>query len=161
MGGRNDVRNFVDGLPLRLPSDEGRHALMKKKVVILGGGLAGVSAAYHLVEHGPILFERDSAIGGLCRSFSQDGFTFDCTGHLIHLRNQYTKDLVAKILPNAFDSHERRASIYSKSVTTPYPFQANTFGLPPEVVKECLIGFIDSMNANGSAGNTNDFHDWT
>jgi len=72
-----------------------------KKVVIIGGGLAGVSAAYHLLEYDPILFERESSIGGLCRSFTQDGFTFDCTGHLIHLKNAYVKELVAQLLPDA------------------------------------------------------------
>ena len=134
---------------------------MSKKVVILGGGLAGVSAGYHLVESGgdPILFEKDSAIGGLCRSFTQDGFTFDCTGHLIHLKNAYTKELVAKILPDAFNAHERLAAIHSKSVTTPYPFQANTYGLPPEVVKECVVGFVESMRASPNGGPKN-FHEW-
>jgi protoporphyrinogen oxidase len=129
------------------------------KIVIIGGGLAGLSAGYHLLEHEPIVFEKEHAIGGLCRSFTQDGFTFDCTGHLIHLKNQYTKDLVANILPNAFHAHERLAAIYSKSVTTPYPFQANTYGLPPEVVKECLIGFIESMHLNGGPAPAN-FHEW-
>ncbi|HLH32922.1 MAG TPA: FAD-dependent oxidoreductase [Terriglobia bacterium] len=132
---------------------------MNKKVVILGGGLAGVSAAYHLVEHDPVLFEKEAEIGGLCRSFTQEGFTFDCTGHLIHLKNPYTKELVAKILPDAFNPHERLAAIYSKSVTTPYPFQANTYGLPPEVVKECVIGFVESMQVSPNGGPKN-FHDW-
>ena len=130
-----------------------------KKVVIIGGGLAGLSAGHHLAEHGPAVFERESAIGGLCRSFTQDGFTFDCTGHLIHLKNAYTKELIARILPDAFHSHERLAAIYSKSTTTPYPFQANTYGLPAQVVKECVVGFVESMNANGNGGPKN-FHDW-
>ena len=96
-------------------------------------------------EHEPVLFERESAIGGLCRSFTQDGFTFDCTGHLIHLKNAYVKELVATLLPDAFNSHERLAAIYSQSTTTPYPFQANTYGLPPEVVKECVVGFVETL----------------
>ena len=133
--------------------------MSKKRIIIIGGGLAGVSAGYHLAEYDPILFEKEAAIGGLCRSFTQDGFTFDCTGHLIHLRNTYTKELVSTILPDAFTAHERRAAIYSKSTTTPYPFQANTYGLPPEVVKECVIGFVDSMQANANGGPKN-FHDW-
>jgi protoporphyrinogen oxidase len=132
---------------------------MSKKVVILGGGLAGTSAGYHLVEHDPVLFEKDSAIGGLCRSFTQDGFTFDCTGHLIHLKNPYTKELVAKILPDAFNAHERLAAIHSKSVTTPYPFQANTYGLLPEIVKECVVGFVESMHTPVNGG-PNNFHEW-
>src|SRR5207249_3566266 len=51
------------------------------------------------------------------------------------------------------------AAIYSKSTTTPYPFQANTYGLPPQVVKECVMGFIESMQVNGNGGVKN-FHDW-
>jgi len=133
--------------------------MSSKKVVIIGGGLAGVSAGFHLAECDPTVFEKEAAIGGLCRSFTQDGFTFDCTGHLIHLRNPYTKELIPRILPDAFDAHERRAAIYSKSTITPYPFQANTYGLPPEVVKECVIGFVDSMQA-GTNGGPKNFHDW-
>jgi len=131
-----------------------------KNTVIIGGGLAGLSAGYHLAEQEPTVFEREKEIGGLCRSFTQDGFTFDCTGHLIHLRNPYTKELVAKILPDAFHAHERLASIYSKSVSTPYPFQANTYGLPPEVVKECVMGFVESMKEHPGGAPAN-FHDWT
>ncbi len=130
-----------------------------RKVVVIGGGLAGLSAGYHLREYDPVVFEKETAIGGLCRSFSQDGFTFDCTGHLIHLKNAYTKELIASLLPNAFNSHERLAAIYSKSTVTPYPFQANTYGLPPEVVKECVIGFVESMLAPTNGGARN-FHDW-
>jgi len=129
------------------------------KVVVIGGGLAGLSAGYHLSEYEPTVLERDNGLGGLCRSFTQDGFTFDCTGHLIHLKNQYTKDLIANLLPHAFNSHERLASIYSKQTVTPYPFQANTYGLPPEVVKECLVGFVETMQANPSS--PTNFHDWT
>ncbi len=132
---------------------------MSKRIVIIGGGLAGLSAGYHLEEHNPVLLEKEAAIGGLCRSFTQDGFTFDCTGHLVHLKNEYTKDLVARLLPDAFCAHERRAAVFSNSTTTPYPFQANTYGLPPEIVKECVAGFVESMRSgsNGSAGN---FYDW-
>src|SRR5262252_5567046 len=160
MGCSHNGRDALPRWSICLPFDESRHALMKKKkVVIIGGGLAGLSAGYHLLEQEPMLFEKESVVGGLCRSFTQDGFTFDCTGHLIHLKNPYTKDLVTKLLPDAFNAHERLAAIHSKSVTTPYPFQANTYGLPPEVVKECVVGFVESMHASPNGGPKN-FHDW-
>ena len=118
MGDRHNGRNAVVGRPVGISADESRHAFMKK-VVIIGGGLAGLSAGHHLLEHEPIVFEKEPVIGGLCRSFTQDGFTFDCTGHLIHLKNPYTKELVARILPDAFNAHERLAAIYSKTDDNP------------------------------------------
>ena len=39
---------------------------------------------------------------------------------------------------------QRRSKIWSFGRYTRYPFQANTFGLPPEVAYECVKGFIDA-----------------
>src|SRR3989442_10756540 len=151
MGHRHNERNGVACVSVGLPVDESGYAIVKR-VVIIGGGLAGVSAGHHLLEYEPVVLEKESAIGGLCRSFTQGGFTFDCTGHLIHLKNQYTKDLISKILPDAFGYHERLAAIYSKSTMTPYPFQANTYGLPAEVIKECVVGFVETLTASPNCG---------
>jgi protoporphyrinogen oxidase len=121
-----------------------------KKIVVLGGGLAGLSGAFHLEEHDPLVFEREAEIGGICRSFEQDGFTFDVTGHLLHLKHDYTRGLLDELLPDAFRLHSRRAAIFSKGRTTPYPFQANTYGLPAEVVRDCLLGFVETLGRKAS-----------
>ena len=42
--------------------------------------------------------------------------------------------------------HERRAVIFSKGVFTEYPFQANTYGLPPEVVLDCVLGVLKARH---------------
>ena len=121
----------------------------EETVVILGAGLAGLSAAYHLQEGGApfALYERETVVGGLCRSMTRGGFTFDCTGHLMHFRRPEIRTLVERLMGQAGSeliAHQRRAAIYSHGVFTDYPFQANTFGLPVEVVKECLMGFIEA-----------------
>lgn len=116
-------------------------------ILIIGAGLAGLSTAYHLGNEDYQIYEKEGEVGGLCRSFKQDGFTFDYTGHLLHLQHDYTKKLLEKLLPNRLTSHFRRASVYSKRVFTPYPFQANMYGLPKEVIKECIIGFIEAKEA--------------
>ncbi|HWP34935.1 MAG TPA: FAD-dependent oxidoreductase, partial [Thermodesulfobacteriota bacterium] len=118
-------------------------------VVILGAGLTGLSTAYHLETRAGAppyrLIERESDPGGLARSVDADGFVFDFTGHLLHLRDEAVKALVARLLPEGLERHARRAFIFSKGVLTPYPFQANTYGLPPEVIQECLEGFIETL----------------
>ena len=147
------------GLPVRISADESRHAVMKK-VVIIGGGLAGLSAGYHLLEHEPVVFEKEPAIGGLCRSFKQDGFTFDCTGHLIHLKNPYTKELVARFLPDAFTAHERLAAIYSKSRQQPrIRFRPIRMACRPKWSKSALSVSWKACTASTNGG-PNNFHDW-
>jgi protoporphyrinogen oxidase len=121
-------------------------------VVILGGGLTGLSAAYHLTPVPCVVIEREAEVGGLCRTHVEDGFTFDCTGHLLHLRDGGVKSLVDRLLPGSFARHDRRALIFSKGVYTPYPFQANLHGLPVEVVKECLSDFVEAQVKRASAG---------
>ncbi len=114
-------------------------------IVIVGAGLAGLSTAYHLNGTAYRVFEREQEVGGLCRSYRKDGFTFDYTGHLLHFRQAQIKALVERLLAGRLDKHTRRSYIYSHRTYTEYPFQVNTFGLPPEVVRECLIGFIATL----------------
>jgi protoporphyrinogen oxidase len=123
-----------------------------RSVVVLGGGLTGLSAASHLGSIDSLVLERESEAGGLCRSFAEEGFTFDCTGHLLHLRDTRIRALVEGLAPGAFASHERRALIHSKGVLTPYPFQANLHGLPLPVVKECVAGFVEALEARAKDG---------
>jgi protoporphyrinogen oxidase len=112
-------------------------------IVILGGGLTGISAAIHL-RRPWILFEREGQLGGLAITRQRDGYYFDRTGHWLHLRDDGMKKLVAETLPGQMAAVERKARIFSQGVTTLYPFQANLYGLPPEVVKECLLGVIEA-----------------
>lgn len=144
-------------------------------IVIIGGGLAGLSTALHLgaeTEH--VVLEREKEAGGLCRSRKVGEFVFDYTGHLLHLRDPEVIGLVDRIAPGAFDLIERRAAIRSNGTLLPYPFQANTHGLPPQSVFECVHGLYVALHGreggagsshSGGAGGPRDggdmsFHDW-
>ena len=115
------------------------------KVAILGGGLAGLSTLWHLRKKGVrecFLFERESRVGGLARSEKVRGFIFDYTGHLLHFRNEKVRSLVFSLLKGNHHSCTRNSWIYSKEVYTRYPFQTNLFGLPVDVVRECVSKYI-------------------
>ncbi|MBD3307286.1 NAD(P)-binding protein [candidate division KSB3 bacterium] len=116
-----------------------------KRIAIVGAGLTGLSAAYHL-QTGYELFEKEREPGGLCRTMTRNGFAFDYTGHLLHLRQDDTKALIHRLLPDAYTLHTRKAAIYCQQRYLNYPFQANIHGLPPEIVKECIIGFVETLH---------------
>ncbi|MBW2734945.1 MAG: NAD(P)-binding protein [Deltaproteobacteria bacterium] len=115
-----------------------------RPTVILGGGLTGLSAALHS-QHPTLLLERDTRLGGLARSETREGYTFDHTGHWLHLRDNAMKALVKDVMGEGMVEVEREARIYSHGALTLYPFQANLHGLPPKVVHECLYGFVNSL----------------
>ena len=119
----------------------------KKEVVILGAGLAGLSSAYHLSpeKFQTLVVEKSGGVGGTARSVQVDGFTFDVTGHLLHLHSDYTKNLIQNLLKDNLYTCTRNAAIYSKGVLTPYPFQAHTRGLPRKVASECVDGFKEAV----------------
>ncbi|UCF67323.1 MAG: FAD-dependent oxidoreductase [Acidobacteriota bacterium] len=119
---------------------------MRPRIVVLGAGLAGLSAAWHLARQSPdlsrIVLEKDDSAGGLCRSRSVDGFTFDYTGHYLHLRDPAMTAWVERLLGDELVEVERRSLIQSHGVRLEFPFQANLHGLPPELVARCLIDFV-------------------
>ena len=126
--------------------------------VIIGAGLSGLSAAYHLNSDYKIV-EESSRIGGLCKSDFIDGFTFDYAGHVIHTKNKYVEKLVKKLLGKNIRKIKRNSWIYSYDTFTRYPYQCNLFGLPSDIIKECLIGYIKSKYDRRDM-NVKTFEDW-
>ena len=83
-------------------------------IVIVGGGLAGMSTAYHLGDRPHVVLEADDVPGGLCRTRVVDGFHFDYTGHLLHLRDPRAVRLVDAFYPDTFEVVARKAERYQR-----------------------------------------------
>lgn len=124
-------------------------------MVILGAGLAGLSAAYHA---GGVIYEREQEIGGTCRSMRREGYVFDFGIHVLHTKNEYVLKLLSKNKKSDLENKKRSAWIYSHNVLTKYPFQANTFGLPKNIAKQCLVGFMDVLGKTNQ--NYDNYEDW-
>ena len=137
--------------------------MLKKKIIIAGAGLAGLSAAWHLAKYKSecLVFEKETLVGGLCRSKTINEFTFDYDAHLLHFKYPYTFNLVKNLLGNNLIQHQRNAFVHSSGCLSRYPFQANLYGLPAKVAKECLLGFLE-VNKNRKPQNkkAKNFLDW-
>jgi UDP-galactopyranose mutase len=110
---------------------------------VVGAGPTGLSAAYHLGEDS-ILLEKNETVGGWCRSLESNGFTFDYAGHIMFSNDPYVHQLYGMLLGDNVHWQDREAWIYSKHTFTRYPFQGSLYGLPPEVIKECIVGAIEA-----------------
>ena len=111
--------------------------------VILGAGPTGLSAAYHYGA-GSVVLEREASVGGWCRSIEDTGFTFDYAGHVMYSDDPYVQDLYRLLLGDNVHWQDREAWIHSNGVYTRYPFQGALHGLPPDVLRECVVGAIEA-----------------
>ncbi len=135
---------------------------MVRGAVILGGGLTGLVAAERLAAAGvevPVI-ERESEPGGACRSRTSDGFTFDHTGHLLHVARPETETYLRELgVWQLLEVHQRRAAVVVGDHVTPYPIQIHTHRLAPDVRRDCLLGFVRAW-ADAGDSETANFRDW-
>ena len=137
--------------------------MFKTDTLIIGGGLAGLSAATALEGRKDyFLAERERRPGGLAATIKKGGFDFDYSGHLLHLRWPETSKLILGALGKNCARIKRDARVYSHKSWTPYPFQANLAGLPPSVKSDCVSGFLAAYAARKPAGSGPEvFTRWT
>ena len=145
---------------------------MDVRTLILGGGLTGLSAAYHLdaraLASGDaslgsyLLVDREARLGGLTRTEEIRGYHFDHTGHWLHLRHPEMKAFVDKVMGDDMLSVARQSRIWSYGSLTQFPFQSNLFGLPKDVAYRCLQGAIDAAlaEARGEYAAPRDFKEF-
>jgi protoporphyrinogen oxidase len=116
------------------------------ELLIVGAGLAGLSTALHLGPGADLaVIDTLHHVGGKACTEKIGEFLFDVTGHWLHLRDPGMRAMIGQLMgEDAFYRVDRVSRIWSHGVYTEYPFQANTFGLPPAVVHECLMGAIEA-----------------
>lgn len=134
---------------------------MKEKVLIVGAGLSGMSCAFQLrkARINPFLIEREMYCGGLASSFNKNGFTFDYSGHLLHLRWPDTTNLVKNLLKDNIVKIKRNSAIYFNGNMVPYPFQANLSFLPEKERNYCVKEFLKAVKKNSVS--ERNFKEWT
>ncbi len=112
-----------------------------EKIIILGAGLAGLSAAYHLNREYELI-ERSATHGGIAGSVKINGFTFDHAIHILFTKDPYASRLIRTLLGNNFLEQKRSSWIYTNDRYTQYPYQGNMKGLPKRIIWENLFGLL-------------------
>ena len=128
------------------------------KVTILGAGLTGLSAAYHLKKNYEI-FEGEAEAGGLCRSVREKGFVFDYGPHLYFSKNEYVRNFINRLQKGNLHELESHAGQYSFDRYLQFPYTVNMHGAPVEVIKECISGYVEARHMKNKK-KPKTYHDW-
>ena len=97
-------------------------------IVVIGGGPAGLTAAYEIVKRGGsvIVYEGDSVLGGISRTVEMDGWRFDIGGHRFFTKVKEVEALWHEILPDEeFLLRPRMSRIYFDGKYYDYPLKAS------------------------------------
>src|ERR1700704_5404960 len=100
---------------------------MKTKVVIIGGGPAGLTAGYLLSKEtvDVTVLEGDPVyVGGISRTVTYKGFHFDIGGHRFFLKSKAVEDFWMEILPNDMLDRPRSSRIFYNENFFAYPLKA-------------------------------------
>ena len=117
------------------------------RVVIMGGGPAGLTAAYELSKHDvpAVVLERDERyVGGIAKTVEHHGYRFDIGGHRFFSKNQEIEDLWTEILGDEMLTCGRLSRIYYRGKYFDYPLKAtNAFlNLGPLETVRCLASYL-------------------
>jgi protoporphyrinogen oxidase len=95
------------------------------RVMILGAGPAGLTAAYELSNFGIpcVVLERDSVVGGLARTVEYNGFRFDIGGHRFYTKLSLVQRIWREILGEELLTRRRLSRIYYGSKFFRYPLE--------------------------------------
>ena len=130
------------------------------KMIILGAGLAGLSASYHVGHEQCELFEKNSYAGGHIHSDFINGFTFDEGPHISFTKSEYVKNLFAENVDGEFLDYPVQATNYYKGFWIPHPAQSNLFALPEPLRTNCLKSLLNSRETSAEEKQIHNYGDW-
>jgi len=111
--------------------------------VILGSGIAGLSAGYHLQKAGEpvVIYEKNDDWGGLCGNFTVDGFRFDKFVHFSFAKDDYVVNKFKESC-DMFE-HVPYPSNYYNGIWLRHPAQNNLAPLSSEEKVDIISDFIN------------------
>jgi protoporphyrinogen oxidase len=100
----------------------------EKLTAIIGGGPAGLTAAYQLQKEGgpghkPIVFEGGELVGGIARTESHKGYRFDIGGHRFFTKVGEVEAFWQEVGGEDFVTRPRKSRIYYEGKYYEYPLK--------------------------------------
>lgn len=111
-------------------------------ILVIGSGVSGIATAISLKKRNiPFkIFEKNDYVGGLCSSFSINGFKFDTFVHFSFSEKEEFNNIILKNTP--YLSHNPEAYNYYNGFFIAHPLQDNLKQLPFSIKMRCVFSLI-------------------
>lgn len=115
-------------------------------ILILGAGIAGLSASYHIGHEQCLLLEQHEHAFGHVASERRDGFTWDLGPHVSFTKHEYVRRLFQLSVGEQFEEIEVQVGNYYKGHWIAHPAQTSLHQIPEPVRSACLKSFLSTRD---------------
>lgn len=113
------------------------------KYLIIGAGISGLTFANYIKDNYLIL-EKESEVGGYCRTIKKGDFIWDYAGHFFHFKtDEFKKLFIENIDKNDIIHKDKCTKILYKNSLIDYPFQTNIHQLDKQDFIDCLYDLFN------------------
>ena len=115
----------------------------QNSTIILGSGISGISAGYHLEKEGEsvVIYEKNNDWGGLCGNFTINGFRFDKFVHFTFAPDDYIINIFEESSPTY--PHPPVSYNYRNGYWLKHPAQNNLHPLPVDEKVKIIEDFVN------------------
>jgi len=125
-----------------------------ENIVIVGAGVAGLTAGYHLSQKGlkVTVVEKEDRPGGLARSFRYGDFIFDVGPHRFHTDDQKVLRFIKMVLGRDAVTIPRSSGVYFFGRYHEWPLRFSTlFRLPPSLTMRVARDLVHRRRRSGTS----------
>jgi len=146
----------------RQPADFEPREALNIGTAILGGGPAGLSAAYLLGRRGrqAVVFEADGSVGGIGKTIEFNGYRFDLGGHRFFTKLAPIQRLWEEMLGHDFLTRPRLSRIYYEGKFFEYPIAAKDVVGRLGLVESIRCAFSYLWAARNRKAEAHSFEEW-